>query len=296
MEKVERILVLGSEGFLGSHFMECYAALGDSNNYSIEMRGYSGKISRGSIKHDLEVVQNFNTIINCIALRDIEACEKNQSKANFVNSTLPFELALVCEREGKKLVHLSTDAVYGDLKEERNEDSYCVPKSVYAKSKLQGESWVLEANTRALVVRTNFFGYSKRGPSLVNFVLDSLSSNRRIPGFTDVLFNAVYVDKLVKILIELSSLDLCGVFNVGNEDSLSKYEFIQVLLREIDAPLTLVYPTRAADDREFSTNRNLDLRMNVTKLKSITSHPLSIKQDIAMLAEKIKRERLVKND
>lgn len=296
MKDSNSILVLGSGGFLGSHFMQHHNDLGAVQRRSIEIYGLKKKISKNAIERDLEIVRKFPIVVNCIALRDIEVCERDQERADYLNNFLPFELARVCEREGNKLIHFSTDAVYGDLTGKRHEESVCKPKSVYARSKLAGENSVLLANNRALVVRTNFFGYSKSSKTLVNFVLDSINRKKHMSGFTDVLFNALYVEKLVRVVLELIDVDATGLINVGNEDSISKFEFIQLLLSELNLPLNVVYPTEAACDKRFRIYRNLDLRMDVTRLKSITSEQLSIRKDIVTLGNKIKEEGLLKND
>ena len=131
-----KTIVLGASGFLGSHFVQ--------HEYP-EIYQYRTQPESSVPRHlildpwntdELEKVimdQGLESLINCIALANIENCESNEAKAFEINSELPRRLAELCKRRSVHLVHVSTDAVLLDAKGLLDENSPTNPKSVYGK-------------------------------------------------------------------------------------------------------------------------------------------------------------------
>jgi dTDP-4-dehydrorhamnose reductase len=91
---------------------------------------------------------------------------------------------------------------------------------------LAGEEAVLAVHNRALVVRTNLFGWNLQPKhSLAEWFLERFESGVQSPGFTDILFNPLHALDLARALLRLLDLDKHGLYHVGGGDCLSKYEF-----------------------------------------------------------------------
>ena len=101
-------------------------------------------------------------IVNCAGLANVEECEKNSDLAHYLNGYLPGELAKIAYMSKVKLLHISTDHLFDGEKKKSNETCTLNPLNTYAKSKAIGDNLVIENNSSALVLRTNFFG---NGPS-----------------------------------------------------------------------------------------------------------------------------------
>jgi dTDP-4-dehydrorhamnose reductase len=116
-----------------------------------------------------------DTIINCAAYTDVEGAEDNEAAAYAINSTAVAGLAETCKRLSVKLLHISTDYVFGGDTMRRTpytEDDTIAPLSVYGKSKAEGEVAVIEHN--GIVIRTSWL-YAPWGK---NFVLTMLRLGR----------------------------------------------------------------------------------------------------------------------
>jgi dTDP-4-dehydrorhamnose reductase len=283
----KRILVLGSTGFLGSHF----ESLGNSSlmgtSEPLSIFPLSTKIRDLNLKDLQRRVKKFDIVINCIALSSLEVCEQKQPAAEFLNTHLPEAFALACNRTGAKFVHISSDAVYGDIDRPRTEESVCMPKSYYGVSKLMGEDLAIKANPSTLICRTNFFGYSPKQNSLLDFIVGAGSNRLTMQGFSDVFFNTLYVKELVSIVIRLLQTDERGVFNVMGSETVSKLEFARTVFKEFGYDPGLIQEAKASEQREFANLRNLDLSVDVSKLSNLLGDTAILKHSVQWAAQDI---------
>ncbi len=97
-------------------------------------------------------------VIHCAALADIDACERDPQQARELNSDVPQILAMHVARSGARLLHVSTDAVFDGRRGDYKETDQPNPLSVYARTKLEGERAVANANPDAIIARVNLFG------------------------------------------------------------------------------------------------------------------------------------------
>lgn len=293
MQRAERVLILGGTGFLGSHFV---SALGkravahttktnylETNINFREMVFQKNQIDE--IKFFLEK-QNCGTIVNCVALADIETCERDQKLAYWLNTELPGLLSTISKSLDSKFVHISTDAVFDGSAPLRTEKDSPSPLSVYGKSKWDGEQLVLENYPESLVARVNFFGQSNNRPSLFDFFYENLISRRSISGFTDVHFTPLFVIDLVNVIMELLDLKTSGLVHVVGSERMSKYDF-GLLIAEIFALPT----TFLKKGLMFGTNgaalRSIDLSLSNDKIKSLGINLPSVRDGLSILKKNI---------
>ena len=165
---MRKILVTGGNGQLGEAIR--HAAEHSANHYvfatikELDISD-SADVERYITEHKID------TIINCAAYTDVEGAEDNADMVYAINSTAVAELADVCKRHNVKLIHISTDYVFGGDTERRTpytEDDTTAPLNVYGESKALGEKAVKEQD--GIVIRTSWL-YAPWGK---NFVLTML--------------------------------------------------------------------------------------------------------------------------
>jgi dTDP-4-dehydrorhamnose reductase len=124
-----------------------------------------------------------DVVANAAAFTHVDRCEREPEAAERANGRAPGLLAEACARRGARLVHVSTDYVFaGDATEPYREEDPPDPRSVYGRSKLDGERRVLGAAPSNLVVRTSWlFG---RGRNFLAAILEQARASRRgeLPG------------------------------------------------------------------------------------------------------------------
>ncbi|RZI60572.1 MAG: dTDP-4-dehydrorhamnose reductase, partial [Zymomonas sp.] len=97
----------------------------------------------------------FAAVLNAAAYTAVDKAETDASNAIRCNTLAPALLAEASARAGVPLLHLSTDYVFdGRADRPYVETDPTNPLGVYGHSKRAGESAVLAANPRALVIRT----------------------------------------------------------------------------------------------------------------------------------------------
>lgn len=289
MGRDERVLVLGGTGFLGSHFVTSLGERAISHTtktlypeLEIKIRKMKFEKSQvGEIKEFLEK-QNCGTIINCIALADIEKCESNSEMAYWINCELPGILSSLSKSLESKFVHISTDAVFDGSTSFRAESDDPSPLSVYGRSKWGGEQLVLANNLQSIVARVNFFGQSNNKPSLFNFFFDNLILGRSFSGFTDVYFTPLYVNHLVSVIMELLDLNACGLFHVVGDERISKFDFGLLIAEIFGLPNTYLKEGKMFGNNG-ATLRSLDLSLSNDKIKSLGINLPSIRDGLSIL-------------
>ena len=165
---MRRILVTGGNGQLGEAIRR--AAEGSTHRYAFATIDELNICNRADVERYI-TENKIDTIINCAAYTDVEGAEDNDVAAYAINSTAVAGLAETCKRLSVKLIHISTDYVFGGDTMRRTpytEDDTIAPLSVYGKSKAEGEVAVIEHN--GIVVRTSWL-YAPWGK---NFVLTIL--------------------------------------------------------------------------------------------------------------------------
>lgn len=252
-----RLLVVGASGFLGSNIVtahppdEVIVHSSASSDLAVAGSGYQLVVSSGA-----------DTVINCAALADVDACERLPGEASRLNADLPGELASACADLGKTLVHISTDAVFGGAPGPYSSDTEPSPLNVYGRTKLEGEQAVLDAASSALIVRTNIVGWSpSRKRSLLEFFLNRLRDGKTVNGFTDVWFRPVAASSVWPIVARLLSDGATGVIHATGAELISKYDFGRRVAEEFGFSAELVLPTSIADLGLDAVRAN---RMDVT--------------------------------
>lgn len=117
-------------------------------------------------------------VINAAAFTAVDAAETNQDAAMRANRDGPARLAQLCDQRGIPLIHISTDYVFDGLKGAPYvETDKTSPQGIYGASKLAGETAVLDACSRAVILRTAWV-YAPRGK---NFLLTMLNAAKKMP-------------------------------------------------------------------------------------------------------------------
>jgi dTDP-4-dehydrorhamnose reductase len=110
-------------------------------------------------------------VVNAAAFTAVDLAEDRPALAHAVNAAAVDSLVRASEREGCRLLHLSTDFVFdGNSNRAYLPTDKPMPLSAYGASKLGGERHVLDAGPSGIVLRTSWV-YSAVGK---NFVLTML--------------------------------------------------------------------------------------------------------------------------
>ncbi len=210
-----------------------------------------------------------DAIIHCAAMADLDACEAQPELAWRTNAGIPRRLAGACSVRHVSLIHISTDAVFsGNKTGSYRETDIPSPQGVYAKTKLEGEQAVLQADTRAIVARVNFYGWSLSGKrSLAEFFVNHLSQGATVNGFTDVTFCPMFVGDLCGVLLQMLDRQLHGLYHVVGPQAMTKYQFGVEIARKFGFHERQVAP-QSVEKSELRAHRAHNLWLSTHKVST----------------------------
>jgi dTDP-4-dehydrorhamnose reductase len=268
-------LVTGAQGFLGAN-AGIYLR-GKSRTIGLTRTNQTPNLFAEGITGDLTEPDDIakaiidrrpSVVLHAAALASHEACEADPALAERINVDATRVLAGAAEQAGAQFIYISTDAVFDGLRGDYTETDEPSPFSVYGETKLAGEQQAIN-ETAALVVRTNFFGWSPGGHrSILEFFVNELTSGHKVQGYTDFVVTSTYVQFLLDAIWRLSQLDTTGIVNVVSSDKLSKCEFGQSTAAVFGLDSNLIEAARAAA-ADHPTLRVRDLSLSTNKLAGL---------------------------
>lgn len=279
--RMTRILITGASGLLGINFaqemMTQHEVIGVDRGKLINA---PFKIIKADISNPRSVDSILDAeqpawLVNCAALADLEACEKDPDSARRLNIDLPAQLAISCKARDISFVHISTDAVFdGDKDGFYTEDDAPNPLGVYAQTKLEGENIVLSQNPRALVARVNFYGWSLSGRrSLAEFFVNNLINHKSMSGFTDVMFCPMLVNDTARTLVKMLQKNLSGLYHLVGAQAMSKYQFGVEIARAFKLEEGEISP-KSILSSSLTARRSLNLWLSTHKLSTALGESL----------------------
>ena len=217
---------------------------------------------------------NPDVVLNTAALASHQHCEENPELAHEVNAIGAKNVAIAAREIGAQLLHISTDAVFDGKSGNYREADATSPFSVYGQTKLAGEQAVLAALPSALVVRTNFFGWSPSGTrSILEFFVNSLTQGKRVDGYSNYFVSSIYAQDLLQALFELSDFQHSGLLHVASSDSISKYDFGVAVARQWGLDSQLIQAARALH-HDGTDSHTRDLSLNTDKTMELLGRKL----------------------
>ncbi len=161
-----------------------------------------------------------DVLVNAAAFTHVDRCEREPESAQKSNAVAPRLLARTCHDRGVRLVHVSTDYVFdGEGRRPYREDDEPAPRSVYGRTKLEGERAVLETSPGFLVVRSSWiFG---DGRNFIAAILGQAGQRRSgqatgpLRVVDDQTGQPTYAVDLARALQELSEAGASGVIHVA---------------------------------------------------------------------------------
>jgi dTDP-4-dehydrorhamnose reductase len=275
-----KALVLGGSGFLGINFLRYCDSFNLTLTYSnskpeiqADWRKFNFSLDDGiDLSTIIEDVAP-DVVINCIALADVNRCEKDQKKARELNSLLPMLVSRVTENANIKFIQISTDHFKSKGDVPRTEESELWSTNVYGESKIVGEKLVSSENHKALILRTNFFGLSyKRHNSLLEQIINTLRINENFNGYSDVIFNPVSVIHLIRAIEHLYAINAKGTFNIVSDSVISKFDFAKLVAQVFELDVEGVIPSISKKDSS-NVERPTYLALSPAKYKQ-TNPPI----------------------
>ena len=271
-----RVLVTGGAGFIGSHFAKRLQAAGDDvrvldkltysgNPANLEGTGIElvvGDICDPAIV--AEAAAGCDAIVNFAAETHVD--RSILGPAEFIQTNVAGTQVLLdhARTAGIRLVHVSTDEVYGDVAEGVSsvEDDPLRPSSPYSAAKAGGDLQVLGSvrtyGIDALITRgSNTYGPFQYPEKLLPLFVTNALDGEPLPLYGDgaQIRDWLFVeDHCSGIELALRKGRAGEAYNIGGGEEATNLEITNLVLEHTGADESLIRPVedRAGHDRRYS--------------------------------------------
>jgi dTDP-4-dehydrorhamnose reductase len=202
-----RILVTGGTGYLGRELV-ARGAVGVSRSTGVDVRDEEAVC---------RALAGFDAVIHTAYVQDgPDAWSTNVEGSR----------AVARAARGVRLIHLSTDVVFGGGKGSPYvEDDAPDPVTEYGRSKAAAEAEVAREHPEALIVRTSLI-YGGAEPSKHELAARDPAKTF----YTDEVRCPVQVGELAERLLELVATDFAGPLHLAGADAVSRHEFASLIV------------------------------------------------------------------
>lgn len=156
-----------------------------------------------------------DVVVNCAAYTRVDDAEMDEPLAFDINALAVANVAKAVARGGGRLVHISTDYVFGDEEgpDPLDEDTPLSPRSAYGRTKAAGE-WAAAAHCpEHLIVRTAWL-YGRGGGCFPKTVVRLLSERGRLSVVDDQHGQPTWTADVADLIVGLVRADaLPGIYH-----------------------------------------------------------------------------------
>ena len=271
-----KVLVTGASGLLGGHLVA--ALSGRHQVVGIDRHPWWGDrpadvrvadLGAPGVIADMVPALGPDVVIHCAGLVSVDACERDPALAYACNAGVTRTLARALRPECL-FVYIATDGIFNGDAPFATEEQLPCPRTVYGRSKLQGEWEVALACRRHLIVRTNFYGWSSgRKQTAAEWLYRVLESGEAATLFTDFFYTPMYVVDFVERLQLLIEGGHRGIVHLAGRDRVSKAQFATLLAEAAGLSLEHVR-WGSVEDAPLAAARPKDMSLSSEHFRRLT--------------------------
>jgi len=253
----KNVLVTGANGQLGSELKRAVA------NHEANLNFIFTDVAELDITN-LESVEQFveenkvKYIVNCAAYTAVDKAEDDIDLCYKINRDAVRNLGTAATNNKAAVIHVSTDYVFdGTGTRPYKETDPVSPKSVYGKSKQEGEAALQEACPESIIIRTAWL-YSIYGNNFVKTMMRLGKERETLNVVADQTGTPTNAADLARAIVKI--LDHCesenfeaGIYHYSNEGVTNWYDFTLQIHKDagittckVNPITTDQYPTRAS--------------------------------------------------
>ena len=271
------VIISGASGQLGKAFVSRL----DANEYAVHAFDHAmlDISDQDRIQRVLNDESQVKFWINCAAYTKVDDAEKNEETAKRYNALAPGYLAQACKAADIHLIHFSTDYVYHNaLRRPLKEDDPTEPKSVYAKTKWEGETAIMNSGASHTIIRTSWV-YGPGGHNFVNTMLRLGKTHQELKIVADQVGAPTYtfdiadaVKEIIQLIDEEEITRVQGIFNYANGGEVTWADFARTIFKY--ANLHCVVQDITTEEYGAAAPRPAYSVLNCDKISELLSDPI----------------------
>lgn len=200
---------------------------------------------------------DYDVVINCIGLLNQE-CDREPSRAVFLNSYLPHFIADILKGTNTKLIHMSTDCVFSGKTGNYSESSFRDGETFYDRTKALGEV----EDDRNLTFRNSIIGpdINEEGIGLLNWFL---KQDGTINGYTKAIWTGVTTLTLAKAMERAVVEGISGIYNLVNNEVINKFDLLGLFNKHLRSGGISIQPKENVNLNKSLFNNRKDFSFEI---------------------------------
>jgi len=254
-----RILVTGSTGLVGSHFVKYFNSKSSDQHLLCPFREELDITLPLVVK---DYFQKFRPqiVIHFAAFTNVDAAEQErnnqQGQAWTINVKGTKNIIDACAFHKSYLIHLSTDGVFSGRKENPGPYDENTPVEInsdnlswYGWTKAQAEAIVFKKLSLATVIRIanpvrsqfkNKLDYTRK-------IIYLFDRGKLPPMFTDQYLTLTFINEVSRVIAKLINKPKPGIYHVSSQDLFTPFELASYLLEKARGKTGVVRPASIED-------------------------------------------------
>ena len=281
---MKRVAILGATGLLGTELLGVLREAGHTvlapTRHELDVTDYAA-LESFFTTHKPDIV------INATALINVDALEEDPYLGWQVNALAAGAVARALCRAAPhaRLIHISTNYVFGDEKNTYHEDDAVAPINVYGQTKAVGESLVAhygsQANLAYNIVRTSWL-YGPAKDTFVDYVAKTLLKGDAVHASVEQWGNCTSARDMAETLLAvfIQQEQPSGIYHCCNDvqnerHATSRYDIALCIAVALGVPAKLV--KEDSEERYFKAKRPAHAVLINTKLPSLAPWEQSLR-------------------
>jgi dTDP-4-dehydrorhamnose reductase len=224
-------------------------------------------------------------IVHTAAFTNVDLSEKMREEAWRINVKGVEYIAEAARAIDASIIHISSDYIFDGKDGPYDENAVPNPIGYYGRTKLASENVLKISGTFYTILRTNvLYGTAINSrPDFVRWVIDSLTNNEEIKIVEDQINNPTFIDDLVQAINKVIEFRKTGIYNIGGNEFLSRYEFTNRIAEFFNLNQKLIIPIST---NELNQPARRPLKSGLLTLKAETElgyKPHTINESFAVM-------------
>ncbi len=271
-----KILVTGASGYVGSYLLKELAGkdnklFGIYNSHPFDSKEI--ELIKCSLTNFDELSRLFNSIkpdvvYHLASVTPTRITNEPDGYIELFNNRVTEHLASLSAETGSLLIYTSTDLVYAEGENLKEDEAKLNPLTIYAKTKLMGEESVKQFAKRYLILRSSLvYGFTLSSyTSFFDNAYNSLKAGREIKAFTDQFRKILYAEDSAAMMASLPSLyKQNDTLNFCGNEYLSRYQMCTQIAAAYGLDKSLIMKASSDEFTAYPMVKQLDL--NTEKMK-----------------------------
>lgn len=273
-----KIIGTGLSGMVGSRIVELLGGRFEFTDFSLDS-GTDITDVEGLAKAFLKE-REAKAVLHLAAFTDVDASQKQKDDKGGscyrVNVLGAQNIARLCAKTNKYLIHISTDFVFdGEKQTAYTEEDEPRPIEWYGQTKLWAEEAVKNSSCDYLILRLAFPFKAKPSPpsmepkaklDLVRKIKIKLEEGQRLEMFTDQIITPTFIDDLARTVEKVLAKRPQGIYHAVGGTALSPFELAQKIATTFGLDQKLIRPN-SLEDFVHSNGRPRQKRLALSNKK-----------------------------